>query len=152
MLGKVHMHSTPSLRSFPTVAFETVPVFVWLTMAPSRPFKEDCLALPLSTPLSSRWLIVWCSWLCACRQCLKFLNTSDLPRCKPFVMVALPASLSARSFRFTLTCPGQYTRWSFRRWMVTIDTIQSGLPSSVWIVTSTPETCVWPFWHTKKEW
>ena len=53
-LGKSHMRSTPSLTSFPNVAFETVPMFVRLTMALSRPFKEDCLALPLSTPLSSR--------------------------------------------------------------------------------------------------
>ena len=34
----------------PNVAFETVPMFVRLTMALSRPFKEDRLALPLSTP------------------------------------------------------------------------------------------------------
>ena len=51
-LGKAHMRSTPSLRSFPNVAFETVPVFVLLTMALSRPFMEDRLALSLSTPLS----------------------------------------------------------------------------------------------------
>ena len=31
------MRSTPSLRSFPDVAIETVPVFVWLTMVLSRP-------------------------------------------------------------------------------------------------------------------
>ena len=35
----------PSLRSFPNVAFEMVPMFVWLTMALSRPFKEDRLEL-----------------------------------------------------------------------------------------------------------
>ena len=41
------MLSTPSLRSFPNVAFETVPMFVWLTkaLALSRRFKEDRLAL-----------------------------------------------------------------------------------------------------------
>ena len=27
-LGKAHMRSTPCLRSFPTVAFETFPMFV----------------------------------------------------------------------------------------------------------------------------
>ena len=32
-LGKAYMHCTPSLRSFPNVAFETVPMFAWLTMA-----------------------------------------------------------------------------------------------------------------------
>ena len=52
---------------FPNVAFETVPMFVWLTMAFPRPFKEDRLALPLSTPLSSRRSMVWCPWLCARR-------------------------------------------------------------------------------------
>ena len=52
--GKPHMRSTTSLTSFPNVAFETVPMFVWLTMARSRPFKEDRLALPLSTPHSSQ--------------------------------------------------------------------------------------------------
>ena len=36
---KAHMHSTPSLRSFPTVAFEAVPVFIWLMIALSCPFK-----------------------------------------------------------------------------------------------------------------
>ena len=53
--GKALMRSTPSLGSFHNVAFETVPMFVWLTMALSRPFKE---ALPLSTPLSSRRSVV----------------------------------------------------------------------------------------------
>ena len=58
-LGKAHMRSTPSLRSFPNVAFETVPMFVWLTMALSRPFKEDRLALlffkRLSPPGDGQW-------------------------------------------------------------------------------------------------
>ena len=57
-LGKAHMHSPPSLRSFPNVVFETVPMFIWLTMAISGSFKEDCLALPLSMPLSSRQSMV----------------------------------------------------------------------------------------------
>ena len=46
VLGKVHMHSTLSLKRFPNVAFETVPMFIWLTMALSSPFKEDHLVLP----------------------------------------------------------------------------------------------------------
>ena len=66
-LGKAHMRSTPSRRSFLNVSFETVSTFVWLTMALSRPFKKDRLALPLSTPLSSRWSMSWCHWLCARR-------------------------------------------------------------------------------------
>ena len=63
-LGNARMRSIPSLRSFPNVALETVPMFVWLTMALPRPFRKDRLALPLSTPLSSRRSIVWCPWLC----------------------------------------------------------------------------------------
>ena len=41
------------------------------------------------------------------------------------------ASLSARSFPFTPACPEQYTHRSFRRWMSTIDTCQSGIPRLV---------------------
>ena len=79
------MRSTPSLKSFPSVAFETVPMFIWLTMALSHPFKEDHWVLPLSMPLSSRWLVVWDPWLRAFRYCLRLLNTSDLPRREPLV-------------------------------------------------------------------
>ena len=57
-LGIAHMRSTPYLESFPNVAFETVPLFVLLTMALSCPFKKDRLALPLSTSLSSRRSLV----------------------------------------------------------------------------------------------
>ena len=49
--GKAHMRSTQSLRSFPTIAFEMVPMFAWLRMALSHPFREDRLALPLVTVL-----------------------------------------------------------------------------------------------------
>ena len=46
-------------------------------------------------------------------------------------MVALPASPSARLFPFNLSCPGQYIRRRFRRWMSKIGTCQSGLPISL---------------------
>ena len=46
-----------------------------------------------------------------------FLEEGAGKRCSEcVVMVALPASLSARSFLFTPACPGQYTHRSFRRW------------------------------------
>ena len=54
-LGKAHIHS---LRSFPNVAFETVPMLILLTVALSRPFKEDRLALPVFqrlNPPGDRW-------------------------------------------------------------------------------------------------
>ena len=57
----------PSLSSFPNVAFETVPMLVWLTMTLSRPVEEDRLALLLSAPLSSMRSMVSCCWLCAHR-------------------------------------------------------------------------------------
>ena len=75
-LRKAHRHSTPSLRNFP-ITFGTVPMSIRLTMAHSHPFKEDHLALPPSTPLSSRWSTVWCPWLSAFRQRLKLLITSS---------------------------------------------------------------------------
>ena len=78
-------------------------------------FQEDRRLHPLSTPLSSRRSMEWCPWLCASMQRLTLFNTSDLPRRKPLVIVALPASLSARSFPFTPACPGQYIHRSFRR-------------------------------------
>ena len=52
----------PHHQKFTIVAFEMDPVSVWVTMALSRPFKENHLA-----PLSPRWLMVWCPWLSACR-------------------------------------------------------------------------------------
>ena len=44
-LGKAHMRSTPSVRGFPNAASEMVLIFICLTMALSRPFREDCLSL-----------------------------------------------------------------------------------------------------------
>ena len=40
-LGKAHMCSTQSLRSFPNVAFETIPMFARLMMALFCPFNEE---------------------------------------------------------------------------------------------------------------
>ena len=57
----------PPLGSSDNIAFETVPLFVWLTTALSRLFKKDPRAPPLLTPLSSRRPVVWCSWFCARR-------------------------------------------------------------------------------------
>ena len=52
-LSKALMCSIPSLRHFPNIAYETVPMFISLTMVLSHPFKKGHLALPLSTPFSS---------------------------------------------------------------------------------------------------
>ena len=49
-LGKAHMRSIPTLRSFPNLVFDSIVRLI--AMAPSRPFKEDCRAFSLSIPLS----------------------------------------------------------------------------------------------------
>ena len=74
--------SAPSLCSFHNLAFhETVPTFaVRLTMALSRPFKEDRQALPFSFFASLLQVIYRVMSLASClqcRQCFKLLNTSD---------------------------------------------------------------------------
>ena len=67
-------------------------MFVWLTMAPSRPFKEDRLALLLSTPLSSRPSMEWCP-TCpkVVSQAPQHFRSSE--KQKPFVIAALPATV-----------------------------------------------------------
>ena len=63
------------------------------------------------------------------------------------VRVALPASLFARSFTITApACPGQYTHRSFRRWVSTIDTFQSGLPIHFSFFAASPLN-IWGWWH-----
>ena len=56
-VGKAHMCSTPSLRSFPSVAFETVPTFDRLTMTLFRPFKEYRPALHCETASQKDWVL-----------------------------------------------------------------------------------------------
>ena len=74
----------PSLSEVsPTSPLKRFQLFVWLAVALSRPFKKDCLALPLSRTPSPRRSMVWCPWLCARMYCLKLLNTSDLTGIKP---------------------------------------------------------------------
>ena len=55
-LKMVSMHSEVS----PMLPFKTVPMFIWSMTTLFHPFKEDCLALPLSMPLSCRQSMVWC--------------------------------------------------------------------------------------------
>ena len=56
-LGNVHVFSTPSVGSVPSVAFETVPVLVWLTRVLSRPLKDDheCFRFLRLPPPGDRW-------------------------------------------------------------------------------------------------
>ena len=95
-LRKALMRSTPSLRSFPNIAFETVLMFVWLTMAFSRRFK---LALPLSTSLSLS---------------LPLFQAIDGVVCLALCpQVASRASQHFRSFKKQATCESCFARQYF---------------------------------------
>ena len=93
-LGKACTRSAPSPGSFPKVAFETVPG------------RVECRPLPFSTHLSFKRSVLWCSGLSMFRKFLKHLGTSTLPSCRPDVVSAVFAGLSARSFPLTSACPG----------------------------------------------
>ena len=58
---------------------------------------------------------------------VKLLNTSNLRDASHCWWLLSLASLSARSFSFTMACSGQYIHRSFWWWMSNIDTCQSGL-------------------------
>ena len=106
-LGKAHTRSAPSLSSIPKVALEPVPIFAWLNTDRSRPWRVECRPLPFSTPLSFRRSMLCCSGFSVLRKFLKPRSTSALPSCRPDVISAVLASLSARSFPLTPACPGQ---------------------------------------------
>ena len=96
---KAYTHSTPSLIGFYSVARETVPM--------------HRRVLPIATPLFQAIDNVMS--LALCTECLKPLNTSDLPRRKPLVMVVFLATISARSFSSTAACPGWCSHRSLPR-------------------------------------
>ena len=102
------MRSTPSLSSFPNVAFEMVPVFARLTVSLSRPVKEDRLAPPsrLAPPGD-----LWCDVLAfvpAGSKHLKFLNTSAKLQ-KPLALSVAPRPFLHR--------PGNLS-FTLLRWLV----------------------------------
>ena len=107
VFGKAHTCSAPSLSSLPKVAFETVPVFVWLNTDHSWPRRVECQLLPFSTPLSFGRSMLRCSGLSMFRKFLKPLSTSALPSCRPDVMSVVLASLFSCPFPLTPACPGQ---------------------------------------------
>ena len=59
----------------------------------SCPFEEDCWAPPLSTHFSSRWSMMLCPWLCACRKCAKLIQqkeSKEVTMVKSFAVVKIP--------------------------------------------------------------
>ena len=127
-LGKALMRSTLSLGSFPSVPLKRFqcssdwrwPSLVYRFLFPrlSPPCARCCDFLgfmPAGSVSSFSTLHI-------------FRETSHLwgLLCPPVL-----ATLSARLFPFTPTCPGRYTYRCFRRWISTIDTFQAGLPISL---------------------
>ena len=151
MLGKAHYICTPPHFSevsstLPLKQFQSSSDWWW----PSCPFKIQ--GTPWSFASFHASLLqaingVMSLALRASMQCFQLLNTSDLLRCKPLMMDALPASLSAQSFSFTPACPGQYLHSSFERRRLTIDIYTSlGFPfySSLFVASSLN---LWGRWH-----
>ena len=107
------------LWSFPNAAFKIVSLFVLSTLVLSCALKANCGLVPFSTLRTENFELyvidVWCLWLRAHKQCLKLLNSSDLPSRKLFLVTAFPTSLSARSFVVALARPGQQNHTGLRR-------------------------------------
>ena len=94
-VSKAHMLLSPRLSQVSQTW--SVPMWRLIDDGPCSSFKVEPRSLPLSASVSSRRLVVCCSWFWAPGQCLKLLNTSYFPRRKQLVVVALPVCLSARS-------------------------------------------------------
>ena len=81
----------PSLRwfprRFPSAAFETVPVLVWLTIALSHPFKADRRPMPFLFLRFSQAMMVRCPWLCARRLCQHFRSSETQATCDQLAVV-----------------------------------------------------------------
>ena len=96
-------------------------LFLVLSVKVVKCFLFLCLS-PLDVP--------WCEVLCfvpadnvsSSSKLQIFKDASHLWR-----PLAVSASLSARSFRWTPACPGLYIHRSFRRWLSNIETCHAGL-------------------------
>ena len=90
------MCSAPSLRNLPNVAFKTLPMFVWLTMALSRPFFQGISSISSSFNASLLQAIDGVMSLALCPQIVSQVPQHFRASEKnPLVGVAMPASLSA---------------------------------------------------------
>ena len=129
-----------SLGSFPKVAFETVCL---IDSCPLSSFQgRSCSAsffhASLFEATNGVMSLALCLWVVS-QASQHFRSSEEQTTWGAFV---LPARLSAWSFPFTLACPGQDTHRSFRRWLLTIDTFQSGLPMPPFVASSLMMSCV----------
>ena len=132
-LGKAHMGSTPSVRSFPSVAFETVPVFL----------IDDGLLFPRPSPPGGRWCDVLGFVPAGVSQAPQHFRSSETQAtyegcfARQYIcsVIPLPPIMSR-----VVQC----THRSFLRWMSTIATFQSGLPIPLFVASSSH---LWGWWH-----
>ena len=101
VLGEAHMRSTPSVRSFPSVAFKNCDVdltddgslslsfSLTHTLSLPLPFKKDPRALPLSAPLSSRRSMVIITSIALCPQVVSQAPQHFRNAIKPLVKTPL---------------------------------------------------------------
>ena len=134
-LGKACMRPLKCPQRF---LFETVPMFVWLTMAISSPFQGR----------SSSAFSLHAFLLLAINSFVPEGSVSSSSTLQSFREASLLWGLlcppvSARSFPFTPACPGQFTQRSFWRWMSTTDTFQSGLPIPLFIFFAASSLNLW---------
>ena len=132
-LEKAHMRSTPSLRSFPNVVFETVPMFVWLMMTLSRPFKEDRVE-EASFHVALLQAIGDVMSLALCPQVMSqapqhFRSSEKQASCEGcFARQSICSVISFHSLHSGMSRAVHLQKFS--RWMPTIDTFRSGPPES----------------------
>ena len=127
------MLSTPSLRSFPNVAFETVPMFVSvIDDGPLSSFQErsssaSSFHASLLRVISGLMSLALCPKVVS-QASQHFRSSEEQATCEGCFA---RQSICSVIFPFTPACPGQFTYRSFRRWTSTSDTVQSGPPISL---------------------
>ena len=119
--GKMCLQNIKFDMSQSVTGWQNLPQHGPLSLSKGRSWGSSSFHTSLLQAISGLVCIALC-------VCFKLLSTSDLPRCKPLVIIALPASLSAWSFSVTPECPGQYIHRNFQRWLLNIDICQSRLP------------------------
>ena len=131
-LGKEHMRSIVYLRCFSSVAFETIPMLVWPTMALSCPWLTDddpfssCHGTSSSVSLSLRLSLPGDRWC----DVFGFMPTSRVSSFSTLMIfrdarylwwsLCPPVSRSAQSVSLTPACSGQYVHCSLRRWVLNV--------------------------------
>ena len=119
VLEKAHFSLHPIFQKFPQCCLWNSSSVCLIDDSPLSSFQGRLSSASSFNTFSPRWSVVWCPWLEVSQ-----VSALDLPRSKPLVRVALPASLSAQLFPFAPACPGQeFLKVDVDHWH-----IPSGLP------------------------